>query len=261
MKRIILNKMNLSDLAELSIGKKVRYLRELLQNEYGNEFSGKSVANRINLFSQSTLTTIERGKTKDIPSKVLYAIAKEFGADLYLFFDDYYTESFDTTVELIPPLYNADQYNEAREDVANDIGIQQQPEANPLHENEYTIKTTVSKIASNQDEQLTFVYKSRVKYAESHLFYLLSQIINQINTLDVSIEPQLIESNKQFDSIKLAKDYVHYGITSLNAFPWYSNKDKLIMDNKSHEKAVKYTTQLQGNVNKSEEKRGEKENE
>ncbi|MFB6466470.1 helix-turn-helix domain-containing protein [Cytobacillus sp. Hz8] len=257
MKKVTLNKPNLSDLRELSIGKRIRYIREHLQKECGNAFSGKSVANRIQLFSQSTLTTIERDKSKDVPSKVLYAISKDFGADLYMFFDDYYQQNTYESVDLIPPLYNSDPNDEPNAGTDHTEN-QQVSGANPLLENEYTIKTMVSKVASNHDEQLTFIFKSRVKYSEQHLFYLLSQIISQINTLDVSIEPGLIESN--LESIKLAQDYIKYGKTSLHAFPWHSNKDKSVMDNQSHEKAVQYTEQLLEEL-KDQHLRGENQNE
>ncbi|GGM28286.1 hypothetical protein GCM10011351_12760 [Paraliobacillus quinghaiensis] len=248
MKNIILNKTNLSDLAELPIGKRVRYIREHLQKEYGNDFSGKSVANRVQLLSQSTLTTIEKGNTKDVPSKVLHAISKDFGADLYMFFDDFYKKVSYTSVELTPPLYNVNSSNDGDHDSQRANGL------NPLLENEYSIKTTVSKVASNEDEQMTFIFKSRVKYTDQHLFYLLSQIINQINTLDVSIEPELTESKHQLDSIKLANDYVHYGKSSLHAFPWHSGKEKIIIDNQSYEKAVKYTERLLQDLNQNKEK-------
>ncbi|MEI5908366.1 hypothetical protein WAK64_15020 [Bacillus spongiae] len=255
MKKITLNKTNLSDLAELSMGKRVRYIREHLQKECGNVFSGKSVANRIKLFSQSTLTTIERDKTKDIPSKVLYAISKDFGADLYMFFDDYYQHSTYESVELTPPLYYEDTYKKSETEQTEE---QYDSEINPLLENVYTIKTMVSKVSSNQDEQITFTFKSRVKYSDQHIFYLLSQIINHINTLDVSIDPELTDS--KLDSIKLAQDYVQYGKTSLHAFPWHSTKDKLVMDNQLHKKAVKYTEQLLENLKRNSEE-GAKRNE
>lgn len=254
MKKVILNKTNISDLAELPIGKRIRYLREHLQRECGNAFSGKSVANRIKLFSQSTLTTIERDKTKDVPSKVLYAISKDFGADLYMFFDDYYQQNIYESVDLVPPLYNTNLNDNSDAGVAH-TEIQEATGANPLLENEYTIKTMVSKVASNQDEQVTFSFKSRVKYSEQHLFFLLSQIINQINTLDTSIEPGLTEGN--MESIKLAQDYINYGKTSLHAFPWHNSKDRLLMDNQSHEKAVQYTEQLLNEFNKSKNKERE----
>jgi transcriptional regulator with XRE-family HTH domain len=258
MKKITLNKTNLTDLADLSIGKRVRYIREHLQSECGNSFSGKSVANRIQLFSQSTLTTIERDKTKDIPSKVLYAIAKDFGADLYMFFNDFYKNSSHGSVILIPPLYNKYDPAEENKDDSELLKTQKAIETNPLIENEYAIKTTVSKVASNEDEQITFIFKSRVKYTEQHLFYLLSHIINQINTIDVTIEPELANSNNQLDAIKLAKDYIQYGKTSLHAFPWYGSKDKLILDNKAFEKAAKYTERLSENLNQKQEEKEEK---
>ncbi|MED4353969.1 hypothetical protein P9265_16775 [Schinkia azotoformans] len=257
MKIITLNKTNLSDLAELSIGKRVRYIREHLQKECGNAFSGKSVANRIKLFSQSTLTTIERDKSKDIPSKVLYAISKDFGADLDMFFDDYYQYSTYETVELTPPLYIEDTHKES-ESEAEQTEDQYDSEINPLLENEYTIKTMVSKVASNQDEQLTFIFKSRVKYSEQHLFYLLSQIINQMNTLDASIEPDLTEGS--LESIRLARDYINHGKTSLHAFPWYFSEDKLVMDNQSYEKAIRYTEHLMKGL-KNQDTKGEDQNE
>jgi len=257
MKKVTLNKTDLSDLAQLSIGKRIRYIREHLQKECGNAFSGKSVANRIQLFSQSTLTTIERDKSKDVPSKVLHAISKDFGADLYMFFDDYYQQNTYESVDLIPPLYNADSKNESDAN-ADHIESQLDSGINPLLENEYTIKTMVSKVASNQDEQLTFIFKSRVKYSEQHLFFLLSQIINQMNTLDASIEPGLTEGS--LESIRLARDYINHGKTSLHAFPWYYSEDKLAMDNQSHEKAIQYTEHLL-EVLKNQETRGEDQNE
>lgn len=258
MKKITLNKTNLTDLSGLSIGKRVRYIREHLQDECGNSFSGKSVANRIQLFSQSTLTTIERDKTKDIPSKVLYAIAKDFGADLYMFFDDFYKNRSPESVVLIPPLYNKDDPAKENKDDSELLKTQMAIETNPLLENEYAIKTTVSKVASNEDEQITFIFKSRVKYSEQHLFYLLSHIINQINTIDVTIEPELADSNNQLDSIRLAKDYIQYGKTSLHAFPWYSSKGKLGLDNKAFEQAVKYTNMLSNNLKHNLEEREDK---
>ena len=251
MKKITLNKTNLTDLADLSIGKRVRYIREHLQSECGNSFSGKSVANRIQLFSQSTLTTIERDKTKDIPSK-------DFGADLYMFFDDFYKNGSHESIVLIPPLYNKDDIDEDNRADSERNKNQMAIETNPLLENEYAIKTTVSKVASNEDEQITFIFKSRVKYSEQHLFYLLSHIINQINTIDVTIEPELAESNNQLDSIKLANDYIHYGKTSLHAFPWHASKDKLILDNKAFEKAAEYTDRLSENLNQKLEEKEEK---
>jgi len=258
MKKITLNKTNLADLADLSIGKRVRYIREHLQKECGNSFSGKSVANRIQLFSQSTLTTIERGKTKDIPSMVLYAIAKDFGADLYMFFNDFYEFSSHESVVLVPPLYTKDDFTEENNPVSELFKNQLTIKTNPLLENEYAIKTTVSKVASNEDEQITFIFKSRVKYTEQHLFYLLSHIINQINTIDVTIEPEIADRNNQLDAIKLAKDYIQYGKTSLHAFPWHASKDKLILDNKAFEKAAEYTDRLSENLNQKLEEKEEK---
>lgn len=249
-----LEQTHLSVLANLPIGKRVRYIREHLRKEFGNEFSGKSVANRIQLFSQSTLTTIERGKTKDIPSKVLYAISKDFGANLYMFFDDYYQNSAINSVDLYPPLYHIDTHTRSSvAEVEHSKYPKEGNNTNPLHEDEYAIKTTVSKVSINEDEQITFTYKSRVKYSEQHLFHLLSQVINQINTLDISIDPSLAEDKSHFNSIKLAKDFVKHGKESLHTFPWYFHRDKLEMDNQSFEKAVKYTEQLikESNHNKN----------
>lgn len=250
MRKVTLNKTNLSDLSALSIGKRVRYLREILQNEFGNDFSGKSVAKRINLFSQSTLTTFERDKSKDIPSKALYAISKDFGADIYMFFDDFYHLNPNSIAELIPPLYN-----DTKPEIIGKTSIEldndnlQLTGTNPLLENEYLIKATVSKLASNQDEQLTFIYKSRVKYSEQHLFLLLSQIVNQINTIDASIEPILIKENRQSNAMELADDYISHSSTSLNAFPWYPNKAKVSMDNKAYQTAITYTEKLTEDFN------------
>lgn len=252
MKKLSLKQTHLFDLAELSIGMRIRYIRELLQGEFGNDFSGKSVANRLQLFSQSTLTMIERGKTKDISAQALYAIAMDFGVDLYLFFDDYYESYPVKDVVLLPAIYNSDEINDEHSKPDNSHF-----ETNPLQENEYKIKTSISRIASNGDEQLTLSYSSQTKYSNQQLFQLISQVISQINTIDVSMEPKLMNTIKSVDSINLAADYIHHSKKSLRAFPWYPHQLKTKMENKLHESAINYTDMLLKNLKSTSENRGD----
>ncbi|GAB3051663.1 hypothetical protein [Virgibacillus ainsalahensis] len=118
------------------------------------------------------------------------------------------------TVTLTPPLYNTNEAQMPTKD--NDKSVKKDLSLNPLFEKEHVIKTTVSKIATNQGEQITFIFKSREKYTEQQILLLLSQIINQINTLDVSVNNQHIESTQQAG---LAKEFIKHGKESLNSFP------------------------------------------
>ncbi|MGK4153685.1 helix-turn-helix domain-containing protein [Kurthia gibsonii] len=247
MNSLHLTKTNLSELAKLTIGMRIRYIRELLQNEFGNDFSGKSLANRLQLFSQSTLTMIERGKTKDISAQALYAIANDFGADIYLFFDDYYQKPNNKDLVLRPTIYNDDTKIEAK----NESIITS--ETNPLQENEYKIRTTISKIASNQDEQFAFTFTSQEKYSKQELFQLIATVINQINLLDVSINSDAANN----DAIKLSKDFIYHSEASLKDFPWYPNKQKVSMENELHEVGIKHTDALLEELKTNPEYRGE----
>ncbi|UCZ53216.1 hypothetical protein LGQ02_20995 [Bacillus shivajii] len=251
MGSITLNKSHLSELEDLQMGKRVRYIREVLQEEFGNVFSGKSVANRVQLFSQSTLTTIERGKTKDIPARVLHGIAKDFGADLYMFFDDFYEQSHITSVKLTPAILNTFDNGGLDFDSKNPSidGI------NPLLENEYNIKMTISKVSSNKDEQMMFIHTSRVEYSEEQIFLLLSQILNQMNTIDASMDPSLTDQTKQNNAIRIAKDYLDHSKTSLSAFPWHHHSDLIETDNLARERAINYTEKLIENLNKKSERK------
>ncbi|KGX94043.1 hypothetical protein N781_00375 [Pontibacillus halophilus JSM 076056 = DSM 19796] len=240
MKKALLNVKDLSELKQLSIGKRVKYIRETLRKKFGNDFSVKSVTQRINLFSRSTLTAIEKGNTKDIYSTYLHGLAKDFGVSLYVFFDDYY-DDLEKSVELAPNIYNTAQAAEKSINKNRDLT---RMTVNPLFEKEYRIKTTVTRIASNDDEQDMFIYTSKTKLNNERLFTFLSTIINQTNSNDVLIDPDVSEKENLPDPLKLAKEYLNYGNHFLDTFPWHSKKGKDSYDNQAYEDAIVYTQKL-----------------
>lgn len=239
MQKFTLLQTNLSDLAGLSLGKRIRYLRELLQNEFGNAFSGKSVANRIELISPSTLIQIEKDRAKDVYFGVVEAISKDFGAGLELFTDDFYKNKLPDSIELIPIAVNnfALEKNESEDDV-NLNGI------NPLLENSHFIKIQVSRQSSNLAEQPFAIVTSKEKYSKNEIFVLLSSIFNQVNTLDVALNPELDDVMSSSSPVLLSKNFVNYMDNLSIDFPWYEKRQKTELDNQSYYLAQKYTEHL-----------------
>ncbi|WP_313150476.1 hypothetical protein [Lysinibacillus capsici] len=244
MQKLTLLQTNLSALASLSLGRRIRYLRELLQNEYGNVFSGKSVANRIELISPSTLIQIEKDRAKDVYFGVVEAISKDFGAGLELFTDDFYKKKLPDSVELIPlPVNDLTQEHNKSENVVKLNGI------NPLLENSHFIKIQVSRQSSNMAEQPVVTVKSKEKYSKKEIFVVLSTIFNQVRTLDVAINPELDDLISSNNAIILSKDFINHMDNFEFDFPWYENQQKTELDNQSHNLAQKYTEQLIKNYN------------
>lgn len=93
-KTISLNREQFAELAARDVGPRIRYIRDLLQKEYGDQYSSRSVALRIENISPQALSVIERGETKDCPYKVACAIAKDFNVDVTLFHDDFYEQGY-----------------------------------------------------------------------------------------------------------------------------------------------------------------------
>ncbi|MEK5037322.1 hypothetical protein [Sporosarcina sp. FSL K6-3457] len=250
MDKITLNQTHLSDLFLLPIGKKVRYIREILLKEYGNDFSGKSVANRVQIIVPSTLALIEKGKTKDIPSQALFAISKDFGLDINMFFDDFYTNNNYSEVTFTPKIFLEEQKVYAEQ---NEHKRKSKMDSNPLLETTFQVKVIVSKIASNSDEQLCFMTKSKEKYGDNELVTLLSQIISQTNSLDVSNNKDLIEEIRTSMPLDLAYDFLMHSKNSLAGFPWYSYESKLNSDSQGFTDARIYTEMLQKELKKIKE--------
>ncbi|QPQ34421.1 hypothetical protein [Lysinibacillus sp. JNUCC-52] len=253
MQKLTLLQTNLSDLASLSLGRKIRYIREFLQNEYGNVFSGKSVANRIQLISPSTLIQIEKDRAKDVYFGVVEAIAKDFGANLELFTNDFYKTKLPDSVDLIPLPVNdliQEQNESENESILNGI--------NPLLENSHHIKIQVSRQSSNMAEQPVVIVKSKEKYSKKEIFVVLSTIFNQVRTLDVALNPELDDLISSNNAIILSKEFInHMNNLSLD-FPWYEKQQKIELDNQSYNLAQKYTEQLIKNHDAVKEKRKEK---
>ncbi|WP_374965368.1 hypothetical protein [Lysinibacillus sp. RS5] len=250
MQKFTLVQTHLSELANLSLGKRIRFIREQLQNEFGNVFSGKSVTNRIQLISPSTLTMIEKEKAKDVYFGVVSALAKDFGVEIRLFTDEFYNETLPISIDLIPACLNLNEKESSLSDAIGNSKQNELPGSNPLLESSNIIKIQISKVATNLDEQQMFSFKSQEKFSQQQLFSLLSTVINHINTLDVLINPVLKNKQQFKDPLKLATEYIFHAENSLAAFPWYDYEKKVSFENQLHTEAVTYTQFLQQNLDK-----------
>lgn len=261
MKKFTLLQTQLSELANLSVGRRIRFIREALQKEYGNLFSGKSVANRIQVISPSTLTLIEKEKTKDVYFGVITAIAKDFGVSISLFTDDFYKENLPISIDLVPAHFIATNKHETS--LPEAIRAPNQNElsgGNPLLESSNTIKVQINKVATNLDEQPMFSFKSQEKFSQQQLFSLLSTVIHHVNTLDIIINPEIKSEQQIIDPFKLAMDYINHAESSLAAFPWHEHKKKVSLENQLHTEAVAYTQFLQQKRDNELEVNSEEEN-
>ncbi|POZ55053.1 hypothetical protein LYSIN_03350 [Lysinibacillus sphaericus] len=245
MKKFTLMQTQLSELANLSVGRRIRFIREVLQKEYGNLFSGKSVANRIQVISPSTLTMIEKEKTKDVYFGVITALAKDFGVEISLFTDDFYNETLPISIDLIPAYFISDEPKSSLPEATETLRQNELSGCNPLLESSNIIKVQIRKVAANLDEQQIFSFKSQEKFSQQQLFSLLSTVINHVNTLDVLINPVLKNEHQIHDPLKLAQEYLYHAENSLAAFPWYEHENMVSVENQLHTEAVGYTQFLQ----------------
>lgn len=94
LNQIVLTEEHFAELADREVGPRIRYLREFLNKQYGDYYTSKNVALRIKVISPQALSVIERGETKSCPFNVVAAIAKDFGLDIEVFTDDYYTNGY-----------------------------------------------------------------------------------------------------------------------------------------------------------------------
>jgi transcriptional regulator with XRE-family HTH domain len=90
MSTYYLNEKDYSLLHSMSLGKKVRYFRNLMSNlDSKTRYSTAELAKRIGVTPQS-LTSIERDETKRPSFEVIHKLSKELGVPMEIFTDDFY---------------------------------------------------------------------------------------------------------------------------------------------------------------------------
>lgn len=190
-KEMVLSSMDYAQLRTLDLGGRVRYIREFLQKEYGNKYSGKSLANRIGV-SQSNYTYLEN-KANDIPSKILRAISKDFNVAMDVFFDDFYEGEPKTIIikplsfdEKIEPAVIANRYS--------DVGIA--TNKNPADEDSYTFVVVAYLEASNGDRRMIFNSHSKELYQRTHVQSVVASMIHAMDEIDRFINPGYRPSDK-----------------------------------------------------------------
>lgn len=192
----VLTEQQFQLLASNDLGPRIRIIRELLYSHFGERFTSKNVALRIGVISPPALSAIERGETKDCPSKVLRSLSLDFSVSMDIFFDDFYLDGYrtilvGTTINLEP---------EPLEDFTfNAEG------SNPFRETDFTCIVSVDIQASNADRRSMYERRTRVKLTTEQYTVLTTDIENSITNLEMLLSPELIPSStimSPFEKVK-----------------------------------------------------------
>ncbi|MCG5251365.1 helix-turn-helix transcriptional regulator [Brevibacillus agri] len=85
-----INDAQLLILASMSMGQRIRFIREIMCSLFGKEkYTTKTLANQLEVTPQ-TLTAIERGDSRNPSFNVVYGLAKAFNVKVEVFTDEYY---------------------------------------------------------------------------------------------------------------------------------------------------------------------------
>jgi transcriptional regulator with XRE-family HTH domain len=84
------NHKELERLRKYSIGQRLKWIREQLQELYGKGYSINQVGKTIKVISAQGLSAIENGKTANPTSKTIKALAEYYRVPSDVFFDEYY---------------------------------------------------------------------------------------------------------------------------------------------------------------------------
>ncbi|UFJ41711.1 helix-turn-helix domain-containing protein [Brevibacillus humidisoli] len=239
---IVLNETQYAELAGLDIGPRVRYIREILHENFGPSFSGNSVANRIKIISQPTLTHIERGKSKDVPSKVLRAISRDFNVNMDIFFDDFYEGEY-------KPIVIHRKHDEQPDNVSTLIDDAYIPiDINPFTENEFILVVYAQLESSNGDRKLLFNTRSKEKYSIPYLRHVIAQFINALETTDSLINPEHLPLTDGVSAVALADR--HIKVRDLPMYDiWFPKSEWESMFNNLNKVGEKYTARLLEHLN------------
>lgn len=202
-KSITLNETDYVQLSNMDIGPRVRYIREIIREHFGEKYSGKSVAIRIGI-SPSQFTFIERGKTKDIPAKVLHTICKDLNVDWQVFFDDFYDEEYK---KIIINKRETDESSSDTKSMKDGVvdGLNKDIkellkqlvnyDANPLLENDYYVYIVMYLQSENGDKKHLFNKLSKEKLSHDLIRNIVSQLIMVLDSTDVLVNPEHVIYN------------------------------------------------------------------
>ncbi|MED3791055.1 helix-turn-helix domain-containing protein [Niallia alba] len=218
-----------------TIGMRIRIIREYLKEKLGNQFSGNSVASRIEGLTQSSLNMIELGKVKSVSAEVLYYLAKDFGVSYEVFFDDFYLQPN-------PKIKIASSNTEILHE-QNDTLIKK-GSINPLDENQFKINIKVSKVASNGDYQVVLYRNTREEQDTSRILSIVAQVIHTMNTHDLLVKEEAYESPGGADPLIFAKELINNSVNNSLVFPWYNSNLMTQIENDEYYQAINYTKKL-----------------
>jgi hypothetical protein len=199
----VVNEEQFQLLAQNDLGPRIRIIRELLYSNFGDHFTSKNVSLRIGIISPPALSAIERGDTKDCPSKVLRALSRDFSVSMDIFFDDFYLDGYRTI------LIGGEVHLE--HELSEEFSLTTDG-SNPFKEKEYTCIVSVDIQASNADRRSMYQRRTRVKLTPDYYTILTADIENSITSLEMIISPELIPSStvmSPYEKTKLQLDLRH----------------------------------------------------
>ncbi|MBU8730772.1 helix-turn-helix domain-containing protein [Cytobacillus oceanisediminis] len=220
-----------------SVGMRIRIIREYLKNKLGNQFSGNSVANRIEGLTQSSLNMIELGKVKSVSAEVLYYLAKDFGVSYDVFFNDFYLQP-NPVIKISTSNKEKEKKNQQSEILISEDCI------NPLEENEFKINIKVSKVASNGDYQVVLYRNTKEKHDNKRILSLVAQIIHSMNSQDMLVDQENYDGAGSSDPLLIAKELISNSMNNILVFPWNDGSSFVQTENEVHEQAINYTKEL-----------------
>ncbi len=209
-----------AELSALSIGGRVRYIRNILLKTYGREYSGKSCANRIGV-SQSNLVHLEKN-AQDIPSKTLRAISIDFNVQMDIFFDDFYEDEY-VPIVIRPRSSKVQQH-------ANSVLVDIEDGANngdPSEENEYVLITVAYLKAKNGDRRLIFETRSNQRYTREQTAVVLASIMQTVEGMDFVVDPKEALSKLEVASSTTPISQAYKAITKYDVeelYVWIPNR-------------------------------------
>lgn len=220
-------------LSQNELGPRIRIIREVLCSHFGEQYTSKNVALRIGNISPPALSAIERGETKDCPSKVLHALSRDFSVNMDIFFDDFYLRGYRTI------LIGGELDLESQQTIALSM-----PTLNPFQEKEYKCIISVDIEASNADRRSMYERRTRIKLTPDQYTVLTTDIENSITNLEMLLSQELIPSSiskSSFEKVKMQLDLRHNNPSYIGWVP-KAVYDSLI--NKMLDLAESYTSQL-----------------
>ncbi|WP_026701725.1 helix-turn-helix domain-containing protein [Salibacterium aidingense] len=233
---IVLNESEYLEMASRDIGPRIRFIREILHKHFGQIYSGNSVANRVKLVSQSTLTMIEREKTKDVSARALHAICKDFKVNIEIFFDDFYLNEYK------PIVINLSANN--NKEPASSLSNIDELSVNPFSENEYHYIVHVEQEASNGDRRSIYDGRTKEKLSVDSGRNFIAEIIFSIEKIDTFLNPYYLPLEKSYSPFELAEKHIQLREKNPQYIGWIPKNRLLTSAKQLDHVRDEYTAQL-----------------